>query len=170
MRTGRRGGLAPPVIALLSVAGVVIWLQLRTGDSLVAGYAGPTFSARYGQPFPGGQLAAAVQSAPGCMTTDDPTTLIESNVLGRNLARGCPLVVDLGGRSYDDPAAVPVARAHNKAWQRYALAYLKTGSVVVIARFTAGQGFSASTAAAVKHWHVLQRVGRYAVRQIDGHA
>jgi alpha-1,2-mannosyltransferase len=135
---------------------------------LVAGYAGPTFSTRYGRPFPGSRLAVAVQSASGCVTTDDPTTLIEMDVLGRNLDRGCPLVVDLGGDFYDEPTAVPVSRARNKTWQRYALAYLKAGSVVVIARFSAGKGFSPGTARLVKQWPVLQRVGRYTVRKSNG--
>jgi alpha-1,2-mannosyltransferase len=135
---------------------------------LVTGYASPTFSVRYGGPFPSSRLAMAVDAAPGCVTTDEPTTLIELNVLGRNLDRGCPLVVDLGGNSYDNPAASPVPRARNKRWQRYALAYLRAGSVVVIARFSAGKGFSPSTAGLVKRWPLLQRAGRYTIREGNG--
>ena len=134
---------------------------------LVAGYAAPTASARLGTPFPGRQLAVAAQAAPGCVTTDDPTTLVEMDVLGRDLDRGCPVVVDLGGYSYDHPAVPPVPRARNQGWQRYALGYLRSGSVVVVARFSAHEGFSPATAALVDRWPVLQRVGRYAVRRAE---
>jgi alpha-1,2-mannosyltransferase len=134
---------------------------------LVAGYATPTFSARYGTPFPGSRLAVAVQNDSGCVTTDDPTTLVEMNVLRRNFDRRCPLVVDLGGNSYDQLGVTPVPRARNAAWQRYAVTYLRTGSVVVIARFSTGRGFSPATAALVSRWRVLERVGRYAVRQVN---
>lgn len=135
---------------------------------LVACYAAPTFSARYGEPFPGSRLALAIPRAPGCVTTDDPTTLIEVDVLRRNLDRGCPLVIDLGGYSYDDASGTGVARAHNVVWQRFAVAYLETGSVVLLSRFSASQGFSPDTARLVEHWRVLQRVGRYTIRQVDG--
>lgn len=137
---------------------------------LVAGYVIPASSTQFGEPFPGNRLAAGVRDSPGCVTTDNPTTLIEMDVLGRNLDRGCPLVVDLGGNSYDNPGETPVARAGNQGWQRYALAYLKTGTVVVIARFSAGNGFSLSTAAIVDHWQVIQRVGHYSLRRVDGSA
>lgn len=56
--------------------------------------------ARFGSPFPAEQLAG-VRDAPGCVTADDPTTLIRLNLLNRNLDRGCPLVADLGGYTYD---------------------------------------------------------------------
>lgn len=73
-------------------------------------------------PFSRSALGAAVTRSPGCVTSDDPATLVEMGVLGRNLQRGCPLVVDLGGRSYDQPTAANTPRATNAAWQRYGCA------------------------------------------------
>ncbi len=149
------------------ILGVVAAVALGVA---VSGYAVPVTSARFGESFPGGQLAAAVTGAQGCVTTDNPTTLTEMGVLGRNLDRGCPLVIDLGGRSYDEPATPAVSRTRNPSWQRYALRYLESGTVVVLTRFSAGRGFSSATAATVKGWRVLHRIGRFSLRRVTGAA
>jgi alpha-1,2-mannosyltransferase len=47
------------------------------------------------------ELAGAVQPAPGCMTSDDSNNLLALGVVGRNVIRGCDLVVDLGGYSHE---------------------------------------------------------------------
>lgn len=136
---------------------------------LVAAYVPPGSSVQLGETFPGKSLAATVGTIAGCVTTDDPTTLIEMDVLSRNLDRGCPLVLDLGGRSYDEPTTGPPgARATNRRWQQTALAYLRGGSVTIIVRFTSGQGFSPATAATIKQWYVVRRIGRFVLRSANG--
>jgi alpha-1,2-mannosyltransferase len=117
------------------------------------------------KPFPGTELAGAVQTTAGCVTSDDATTLVEMNVLGRDLQRGCPLIVDLAGHSYDDPPVPTVSRTKDSAWQKYAFAYLRGGAVVIVTHFSSGHGFSSSTEAKVRQWKVLDRIGAFVLRQ-----
>lgn len=140
-----------------------------TAALLVAGFvafAVPAAGSSLGSPFPAQRLTTTVGRVSGCVTSDDPTTLIELNILSRNLQRHCPMMVDLGGYSYDvGPASgVNVSRRHNKAWQDQAVAYLRGGSVSIVTRFSARSGFNAGTAATVRSWPVLARSGRYTVR------
>jgi hypothetical protein len=140
------------VLVAAAVAAVLV------GSGLVAA------TQSFGTPFPGRTLAAGLAGDGGCVTTDDPTVLIESDVLQRNLDRGCPLVLDLGGYSYDLPTGSGVPsprRALDRVWQRYALAYLRSGEVAVNVRFSSGDGFSSRTASRVHRWPVLGRAGRY---------
>lgn len=145
----------PPVAPIVAV-GVA---------ALMAFYALPVGNAPLGHRFPGPTLRAAVAHSPGCITSDDPTTLVEMNVLGRNLDRGCPLVVDLGGRSYDKPTPANTLRATNRAWQQYALTYLGSGTYVIVIRFSSGHGFTPATAATVKTWPVVRRVRGFSLRR-----
>lgn len=120
----------------------------------------------FGTPFPAAALAPAVASARTCVTTDDPISLIELDVLSRNLDRGCPLLADLGGDSYalqpDPSAAVP--RRKNLVWQRLAIAYLRSGDVMIGLRFDRTHGFSDASAATVRSWPLLARSGRVTAR------
>lgn len=124
----------------------------------------------FGTPFPTAALAPAVAAARTCVTTDDPISLIELDMLSRNLDRGCPLLADLGGYSYalqsDPSAAVP--RRKNLVWQRLAIAYLRSGDVMVGLRFNRTHGFSDASAATVKTWPVLARSGRVTARHPVG--
>lgn len=126
----------------------------------------PVASASIGSPFPGRSLGAAVAARPGCVTSDHPTALILMNVLSRNLDRGCPLVVDLGGASYDLPSADRgvAVRAKNKGFQSYALAYLRTGNTTILARFSRGVGLSKTSYRKVTSWPVVLRAGHYTLR------
>ena len=121
----------------------------------------------FGTRFPGQQVAAATAGVPGCITTDDVTLLIESNLLQRNLLRGCRLVVDLGGYSYDQSSHLGdrIARASNQEWQREALDYLASGSVAVTHRFHSGSGFSSRTASTVARWPVIARGSGYVLHR-----
>jgi alpha-1,2-mannosyltransferase len=123
--------------------------------------------AEFGTPFPGRQMASAVAPLPGCITADDPSTLIAMNVLTRNVRRGCPLVVDLGGYSYDlrPPGRWPVPRAQNPLWQRHALDHLKTGSATIVVRYSTRFGLSDATAREIARWPVIHRIGQYRLRQ-----
>ena len=129
------------------------------------GYAVPILTSTVGAPFPGRQLAAQLAAVDGCVTTDEPTVLIESNVLQRNFARKCPLVADLGGYSYDLPTARSVPREQNARWQQLALGYLRSGTATILVRFHVGSGFDVVSANTVRHWPVLARIDGYVVRE-----
>jgi alpha-1,2-mannosyltransferase len=161
------GGLA---VALQKAGTVRSWLppavaSLAAVAILVSAL--PLTQHRLGRPFPGRTAATIVANLPGCVVTDFPMTLIQMNLLRRNLERGCRYVVDLGGTSYHigTRADRQQKRHHNEIWQAYALEYLRTGDAVVIARFSSGVGFSPETAKVVRGWPQLGRVGKYVIRK-----
>jgi alpha-1,2-mannosyltransferase len=127
-----------------------------------SGWATTTFGRRLPQDF-----RAIAAAAPGCVTSDDATTLIVSNTLSRNLRHDCRFIADLGGHSHDMAAAaqLKVSRNRNKEFQRFALEYLRTGSVSILIRYSGGRGFSARTTAVLDQWPLLAKSGRYQVRQ-----
>lgn len=147
------------------------WLRTAvTGVALLglSSYAAALTTATWGTPFPGRSLAAALADTRGCVTTDQPLALIETDLLRRNLERGCPLVVDLGGYSYALPAQNAhgyVVRDRHQPWQRFALEYLASGDATVQLRHGVGRGFTRQTAATVESWPVIARVGPYTVRR-----
>ena len=61
--------------------------------------------------YPGAGRAGELAS--GCLTSDDPNNLLAVGIVGRNFARGCPLVVDLGGYSHDLSRGPPSRRGRN---------------------------------------------------------
>lgn len=111
------------------------------------------------------RVARVVRHAGGCVTFDTPSPALAIGIVGRNLTRGCPLVVDLGGASYEPSLSSHQARSHTRAWQPYAISYLKSGSVAIIDRFSAGFGFSPATARTVHRWPVLAHHGHLHVRK-----
>ncbi len=111
------------------------------------------------------RIARTVRHAAGCVTFDTPSPALAIGVVGRNLARGCPLVVDLGGASYQPALATRTARAHDRAWQPYAVTYLGSGSIAIIDRFSAGFGFSPATAGTIARWPLLARHGHLQLRR-----
>jgi alpha-1,2-mannosyltransferase len=118
-----------------------------------------------GTPLEGQQLASLLAARPGCVTTDNPTTLIFSNTLRRNLAAGCPLVVDLGGYIYDlYPTGGSIRRASNPAFQRFALHYLSSGTTTAIIRFGSGD-LSRHSRKVIDNWPVVGQFGTLVVRQ-----
>ena len=125
----------------------------------------PSF--RPGSRFPGRTLEASLAHLPGCVTTDDPIALIETGALRRNFERGCPVVVDLSGYSYDlQPAASrQLSRPHNEQWQRVVVEHLGSGRASVEVRFRTLTGFSRATKEVVGSWPVLTTVGGYRLRE-----
>ena len=88
-------------------------LATGTGLAVLVLYSAPTTQATPGRVFPGRALQAAAAPVAGCITADDPTTLIEMNVVSRNLEpRAVPWSVDLGGWTYDHPSPARRARAN----------------------------------------------------------
>ncbi|MFL6027015.1 MAG: hypothetical protein ACJ72K_08765, partial [Friedmanniella sp.] len=133
----------------------------------IAAYGAAVLSQTWGSPFPGRALAAALAGTSGCVTTDQPIALIETDLLRRNLARDCPLVVDLGGYSYALPPAsgTYIVRDRNQRWQRFALEYLSSGDATLPLRHRVGFGFTRHTAATVASWPVIAHVDGYSVRR-----
>jgi alpha-1,2-mannosyltransferase len=170
---------AGPIAITIGAAGqqAVSWAGARGWRAVQLGVAGalllgllaasaPIAPARVGQRFPGRTLAAAMAPRPGCITTDNASTLILTNTLSRNLDRGCQLVADLGGASYhlDSPARGVLSRQKNAVFQQYALAYLRTGQTTILVRFRRGFGLSSGSYDIVQRWPVVARAGQYVLR------
>ena len=150
--TGRWPGSFVPVAAVLA---------------LVAGYTVVSApETTFGERFPGASLAAVVVELPGCVTSDDPAALVAADVLGRNIERGCPLVVDLGGYSYylQPGASARTSRPGNAQWQQFVLDYASSGTANVVVRFENG-GTTRATRRTIEGWPVVGYAGRYPVRQ-----
>jgi alpha-1,2-mannosyltransferase len=130
------------------------------------GYASGWRDITYNRPFPE-HFRALTAAAPGCVTSDDATALVEANSLSRNLSRGCQFIPDLGGHSHDMAAAagLKVSRNRNKAFQQFALDYLRSGSVTILIRYRDGRGFNAKTTAVLDQWPLLARSGGFQVRR-----
>jgi alpha-1,2-mannosyltransferase len=153
------------LIALLSARPARIAVVIAVAAALLV-YASGWSDIHFGRRFPD-RFKPLAASAPGCVTTDDATALVETNTLSRNLSRGCRFIADLGGHSHDMAAASGnmVSRNKNKPFQHMALRYLSTGSVTILVRFSAGQGFSTKTTAVLDQWPLLAWAGKYQVRR-----
>ena len=153
------------IMALVRARPARIAVAIAVAAALLV-YASGWSDIRWGRRFPN-QFRLLAASAPGCVTTDDATALVETNTLSRNLSRGCRFIADLGGHSHDMAVASGkvVSRKNNKPFQRFALAQLRTGSMTILIRFSAGRGFSSQTTAALQMWPLLARSGKYQVRQ-----
>ena len=145
------------------------WLRIGLAASVIVApfvAALPIAVVRAGERFPGSPLAMALAPSPGCTTSDHPSALILTDVLSRNLRRGCPLVADLGGVSHDMAASGGYRglRIDNLGFQQYMLAYLGSGDRTLIARFSRGDGSSGATADTIEAWPIVAQAGRFAVR------
>jgi alpha-1,2-mannosyltransferase len=118
------------------------------------------------RPFPD-HFRALVAATPGCVTSDDPTALVVTDSLSRNLRRGCRFIADLGGHSHEFAAASGrwVSRNRNQAFQHFALDYLRAGSVTILIRYSGGLGFNEKTTAVLEQWPLLARSDEYQLRQ-----
>ena len=142
---GRRG---VPVAAL-----VIAVVPITVFASVVAGL-------RHGTRFPGAALGRAAASS-RCVTADSPGALIQMDLLGRDLERGCPVWVDVTGLTYDSaavrrPNGAPVPRALNGPWQQALLGYLLSGNATILVRRTS-DGIAPSTASTIERLPVLTR-------------
>jgi hypothetical protein len=153
------------VIDLVRARPTQIAVGVVTAGALLV-YASGWSDITFGRKFPS-HFQSFTASAPGCVTSDDVTALIASDTLSRNLSRDCRFIADLGGNSHDIAAAagVAVSRNRNQAFQRFAIDYLRTGSVTILIRYSNGRGFNARTTAVLDRWPLLARSGRYQVRQ-----
>lgn len=171
------GTLAVPMALLAgTVTGVLVARPRPVGWRLAVALAGCLALAadalalsriQSGDPVPA-QLRAVVRPMPGCVTSDDPNNLLALGVVGQNVARGCALVVDLGGYSHDLSQGSPVSRRRNLAWQRVVVEYLGSGRHALVTRFGRGQGLTPATAAEIESWPVRLRVEDFELRQPPG--
>lgn len=101
------------------------------------------------------------------MSADDPTTLVELGVLSRNLDRGCPLVVDVSGYSYDlrTPGEPRLTRRENAAWQARALDYLGSGTLTLVVRLSHAYALTARSARVVDAWPVVAQADGFTARR-----
>lgn len=113
-------------------------------------------------------FARAVRDQPGCITADDPSVLIATDVLGRDLSQpGCAVWPDTTGWTYD-PAAGWVggggrrSLSHDAAWQRLALGYLRSGTATILVRQDIG--LSAASRAVLDAPRPLFRDGPWVLR------
>ena len=156
-------GAAASVV--LDALGSAVWRTVVVGLGLL----GLTAAAvqlsfvEFGERFPGRKLAVTVAPLPGCVTADDPGALLGMDVLGRNLRRGCPLVLDLGGHSYDYRPRLP--RNRDPRWQRFFLDYMSSGEATMKSRYHTGFGLSRATAREFRRWPVIVEVDGFELRR-----
>lgn len=90
----------------------------------------------FGTQFPWAGKAVAEHVA-GCVVSDDPSALIELNLLSSDLRRSCHVWVDATGLTYDRAARVApdgrkVSQVHNRIWQRDLMQYFDSAAGMVI--------------------------------------
>ena len=123
-------------------------------------------SIELGDRFPSRRMAATVAPLPGCITADDPGVLLQMGILSRNLRRGCPLVVDPGGYSYEFGSRQP--RARDPRWQRFFLDYMASGTATMKVRYHTGFGLARETARIVNGWPVIAEIDEFELRRPAG--
>jgi hypothetical protein len=145
----RSKGLAIATVA--AMASAVLVCELTLG------------SASFGTPFERQRLARAVVNMPGCIASDSPAALVEMDVFGRNVQRGCPVVVDLNGYTYVIPhrPGAPWTRRFDPRWQRYAMSYFCRGAAAIIIRALKPTNFSRRNDPLVRKWPVIVKAGQH---------
>lgn len=123
--------------------------------------------APYGQRIPAG-LPRAAQVVRGCITADDPGSLIAMNVLSRDLRDPtCTVWPDVTGWTYDPaylartPQGALLARSRNVRWQGALVRFMESGAATVRTRHASG--YAATTKARIDAGAVLFRRGRFVV-------
>ncbi|GAA2752710.1 hypothetical protein [Amnibacterium kyonggiense] len=151
-RLVRRVRPTPVRGALAAVVAVVVLLGGLATDHVEEGRAVPP------------QFARAVRAVGGCVTTDDPTLLVVTDVLTRDLSEPrCTVWPDVSGWTYDryaekDAHGRPVSRADNARWQRAVVAYLEAGHATVLVRPVA-TGLTVASRRHIYHQPLVLRVG-----------
>ena len=92
--------------------------------------------------------------------------MIELDVFGRNIARGCPVWIDLTGHSYVDEAAGVVVRSENAVFQHQVITYLEGGDVAIIGREDSSHYLDAANRKLINSWPVLARNGSYTAHRV----
>lgn len=135
--------------------------------TLAAGLAGAQlllFGQSVGERFPGRELAAVLGPRPGCVTTDRPAALVLSDTLRRNLARGCPVVIDPLGYRFASESSGADRRAEARRYDRFLTDYLGSGASAVLVK-QRPQQLGTPNAERIAAWPVVGSAGRYLVRE-----
>jgi len=139
--------------ALVAVGVGLAWLLVVDAETPV------------GVALPTAQLSR-LTAASHCVTADSPVDLVLLDRLSRDLARGCRVMVDVSGLTYDsDSAAAQAAgrrlpRRHNRAWQHDLRAYLFSGDTTLLSRPRA-DGLSPHTLRVIDGLTILGRGAGY---------
>jgi alpha-1,2-mannosyltransferase len=107
-------------------------------------------------------VAEPVLASSTCVTADSAAALAVADVLTRDLRRGCPVIIDFTGLTYDqDRGDLPSgrtshARSHDAEWQAIVQRYLTGGDAIILVQASA-DGFNTETKALLKPLPVLAR-------------
>lgn len=83
---------------------------------------------------------AFLKAQQGCISTDDPTILIQTNTLSHNVNAGCRVWIDVTGLTYDEAGGRPksgdpwVSRIDRELWQSQVLSYLTSAPTAAVMR------------------------------------
>lgn len=132
------------------------------GLAILLGLALPHAILTVDRPFPARELSRSTATVSGCVTSDEPTTLIELDLISQNIDRGCSFVIDLGGLAYDRTKLNAETLA-SSTLERYELTYLTGGDVVVLARSSSGFGFHPIDQEVTDRWFLIQESGKFRV-------
>jgi alpha-1,2-mannosyltransferase len=148
-------------------AGRLTTLSAVSAAAVVLGAGIPGVVHPVGKAFPP-ELTAAAARTKGCITADDPTYLIEMNVLSRDFDAGCPVWVDVTGLTYDPAGGggngSGIHRTTDPTWQHQVMGYLLSGKATVVARSETGLDHQSR-----RHVHRLPVVAHddgFALRQV----
>lgn len=146
------------------------WARIAVVALLVVGIAGANEAndrAAFGVRTPAG-LNLAAEHVPGCITGDDPGTLIEMNVLSRDLRYPrCVVRPDVTGWTYDPKdrgttaTGAEIPRARNELWQRDVVGFMESGEATI--RTRSATGLSVDAKRTIDSGTVLYADHRYVV-------
>ncbi|MDQ7992995.1 MAG: glycosyltransferase 87 family protein [Propionicimonas sp.] len=163
---------APLCLLYGNAAGVVLgWIRQgwahRAASAAVATLLAAALVTLVGQSaglrFPGARLAAALEGRDGCVTSDRTAALVLTGSLRRNLARGCPVVVDIQGYKFIGQSGDRSGAETRGRYQRLLVDYLATGSSAILVRQRPA-GLEPALRDRVLAWPVVGQAGRYQVR------
>jgi alpha-1,2-mannosyltransferase len=149
--------LAPPVALVAGVGTGRLLAQVRARGraptraaaaamtAAVAVLAYSVATAHFMTPFPAASIRAEVAGS-RCVTADAPDALVLTDLMTRDLDRGCPTRIDVSGVTYDSDRMLTsggtlMPRALNPLWQRDILGYLTSTPRSIVTR-AGPDGFS----------------------------
>jgi hypothetical protein len=127
---------------------------------------------REGRRVPANAVAEVVENA-RCVRADSTAALIATNVLSRDLRRGCPLALDVTGVTYDlDSSQLKSgspyrARRGDPAWQQFLGSYVRGAEAFLVVQSPA-DGFGPQVRAVLNSQRVLLRARHLVVYRTTG--
>lgn len=127
---------------------------------------------RQGRRLPTARVAEAV-GAVRCVRADSSAALVATNLLTRDLRRGCPLALDVTGVTYDVDSSLlhdgrpGAARRADPAWQRFLGSYVTGANAFLVVQAHA-DGFGPGVRAVFRSQQVLLSVRHLTVYRTTG--